>query len=132
MQSAPLRVTESEGRFICLRAQALQTLLEDSTVTSADFNTIRALVSGELDTYMGFKFKVIGTRVEGGLPGVAADRIAYAWQKAAIGIAIGIDMKTTIDWVAQKTSWLCNGVYKAGAVVREPQGITQIIYNETL
>ena len=122
---------ESEGRFICLRAQALQTLLEDSTVTSADFNTIRALVSGELDTYMGFKFKVIGTRVEGGLPGVAADRIAYAWQKAAIGIAIGIDMKTTIDWVAQKTSWLANGVYKAGAVVREPQGIAQIIYDET-
>jgi hypothetical protein len=25
-------------------------------VTSADFNTVRALVKGELDTYVGFKF----------------------------------------------------------------------------
>jgi len=121
-----------EERYLCLRAAALQELLSDTTVTSTDFNTVRALVNGQLDTFMGFKFKVIGTRSEGGLPGVAADRIAYTWHKAAIGIAIGIDMKTTIDWVAQKTSWLANGIYKAGAVVREPQGIAQIIYDETV
>ncbi len=46
-------------------------------------------------------------------------------------MAIGIDMKTTIDWVAQKTSWLANGMFKAGAVAREPQGIVKIQYNET-
>jgi hypothetical protein len=122
---------EQENRFICVRAAALQKLLEDNTVTSADFNTVRALVNGELNTYMGFTFKVIGTRTEGGLPGVAASREAFAWHKAAVGLAIGIDMKTTIDWVAQKTSWLANGMYKAGAVAREPQGITRIIYDET-
>jgi hypothetical protein len=122
---------ESEGRFIVVRAAALQKLLEDTTVTSTDFNTVRALVNGELDTYLGFKFKVIGTRAEGGLPGAAAARQAFTWQKTAIGLAIGIDLKTTIDWVAQKTSWLANGMFKAGAVAREPQGITRIIYDET-
>ena len=122
---------ESSDRFIVVRAAALQKLLEDNTVTSSDFNTIKALVNGELDTFLGYKFKVIGTRVEGGLPGAAAARQAFTWQKAAVGIAIGIDMKTTIDWVAQKTSWLANGMYKAGAVAREPQGITRIIYDET-
>lgn len=122
--------SEAEGRFIVVRAQALQKLLEDTTVTSTDFNTIRALVNGELDTFLGFKFKVIGTRVEGGLPGVAADRTAFAWQRDAIGIAIGIDLKTTIDWVAQKTSWLANGMFKAGSVAREPQGIVKIQYDE--
>ena len=121
---------ESEQRFIVVRAQALQKLLEDNTVTSSDFNTIRALVNGELDTFLGFQFKVIGTRVEGGLPGVAADRTAFAWHRAAIGIAIGIDLKTTIDWVAQKTSWLANGVYKSGCTAREPQGIVKIQYDE--
>jgi hypothetical protein len=124
--------SESEGRFIVVRAQALQTLLEDNTVTSTDFNTVKALVNGELDTFLGFKFKVIGTRTEGGLPGVAADRTAFAWQKASIGIAIGLDMKTTIDWVAQKTSWLANGTYKAGCSAREPQGIVKIQYDETV
>ena len=122
---------DGEGRFIVLRALALQKLLEDTTVTSSDYNTVKALVSGELDTYLGFKFKVIGTRTEGGLPGVAADRTAFAWQKASIGIAIGLDMKTSIDWIATKTAWLANGVYKAGASAREPQGIVKIQYDET-
>lgn len=123
--------SEPEDRHLVLRALALQKLLEDTTVTSSDFNTIKALVSGDLDTYMGFKFHKIGTRKEGGLPGVAADRVAFAYHKASVGIAIGIDMKTTIDWVAQKTSWLANGLFKAGAVAREPQGIVKLQYDET-
>ncbi|GAF84223.1 unnamed protein product, partial [marine sediment metagenome] len=52
-------------RYIVVRALAMQKLLEDTTVTSTDYNTVRALVNGELDTYLGFKFKTIGTRVEG-------------------------------------------------------------------
>lgn len=122
---------EEGDRHIVLRALALQKLLEDSTVTSSDFATVKALVNGTLDTYMGFTFHKIGTRAEGGLPGVAADRVAFAYQKMAIGLAIGIDMKTTIDWIAQKTSWLANGLLKAGSVAREPQGIVKLQYNET-
>lgn len=122
---------DTGDRYLCLRAQALQKLLEDNQVASSDFNTVKALVNGELDTYMGFKFRVIGTRAEGGLPGVAADRVAFAWHKSAVGLAIGIDMKTTVDWVAQKTAWLANGMFKAGAIAREAQGIVKIQYDET-
>lgn len=131
--SAHLNDIEADmgDRHIALRALALAKLLEDPEVTSTDYNTVRALVNGELDTYMGFKFHIIGTRAEGGLPGVAADRVAFAWHKPAIGLAIGLDMKTSIDWVAQKTSWLANGMFKAGSVAREPQGIIKIQYDET-
>lgn len=122
---------EDGDRHLVLRALAMQKLLEDTEVTSSDFNTVRALVNGDLNSYMGFEFHKIGTRKEGGLPGVAADRIAFAYHKPAIGLAIGLDMSTTIDWVAQKTSWLANGIFKAGAVAREPQGIVKIQYNET-
>lgn len=120
-----------EEKHIALKADALTTLLEDAEVTSSDYNTVKALVNGDLDTYVGFKFHVIGTRAEGGLPGVTTDEIAFAWCKSAVGLAVGIDMKTTIDWVAQKTSWLANGMMKAGAVAREPQGIVKLQYNET-
>jgi hypothetical protein len=121
----------AEDRHIVLRALAVQELLDDTEVTSSDFNTVKALMRGDLKSYMGFEFHKIGSRVEGGLPGVAADRIAFAYHKSAIGLAIGIDMKTTIDWIAQKTSWLANGMFKAGAIAREPQGIVKIQYNET-
>lgn len=117
---------------IALRSAALQKLLEDTEVTSSDFNTVRALVRGELDSYMGFKFHVIGTRAEGGLPGSTGDLEALAWAKSSVGLAVNLDLMTTVDWVAQKTSWLANGVFKAGAVVREPQGVVTIQYDETI
>jgi len=121
---------EEGDRHIVLRAEAMQQLLKDTEVTSSDFNTVKALVNGDLETYMGLKFHKIGTRKEGGLPGVAADRTAFVYMKSAIGLAIGIDMKTTIDWIAQKTSWLANGMFKAGSVAREAQGIVKIQYDE--
>jgi hypothetical protein len=49
-------VDESIPRHGVLNALALENLLGETEVTSADFNTVRALVMGELDTYMGFKF----------------------------------------------------------------------------
>ena len=118
-------------RHIALRAGALKKLLEDTEVTGSDFNTVKALVNGEIDEYVGFKFHVIGSRAEGGLPGAATDRVAIAWSKQSVGLAVGIDMKTSIDWVPHKTSWLANGFLKAGAVAREPQGIIKLQYDET-
>lgn len=122
---------EMGQRHVAMKAAALEQLLKDEEVTSSDYNVIKALVNGDVDTYMGFKFHIIGTRAEGGLPGVTTDEIAFAWHTPSVGLAIGLDMKTSIDWIAQKTAWLCNGMFKAGAVAREPQGIIKLLYDET-
>lgn len=127
-----LEIGQGEELHIALRAAALQELLSSTQVSSSDFNTVKALVRGEMDTFMGFKFHIIGTRTEGGLGGVSGDLVAYAWAKSSVGLAVGIDMQTSIDWIAQKTSWLATGILKAGAVAREPQGIYKIQYNETV
>ena len=128
------RNVDDEDRTLICTAAGVEQLLGDPEVTSSDFNVLKALVSGTLQdtTYMGFKICIIGQRVEGGLPGTASDRKAFAYHKQALGYAVGIDMKTTIDWVAQKTSWLANGMLKAGAVVRENAGIVRIGYDETV
>lgn len=118
-------------RHIALQPSALDSLLSTTQVGSIDFNSIKPLVNGEVDTFMGFKFHMIGIRAEGGLPGVTTAEQAFLWHKGAIGLAINIDLQTTIDWVAQKTSWLANGVFKAGSIAREPQGIVRILYDET-
>lgn len=49
-------VDESISRHAVLNSLALENLLNQTTVTSADFNTVRALVSGQLDSFVGFKF----------------------------------------------------------------------------
>lgn len=49
-------VPEDEPMFIACTAKQLDDLLGTTEVTSSDFNTVKALVQGDIDTYMGFKF----------------------------------------------------------------------------
>ena len=122
---------DSSDRHIIVRPAAMSEMLDDAEVTGADYVSVKSLINGDFNTYLGFTWHKVGVRSEGGLPGVAADRIAYAYHKPSIGLAIGLDMSTSVDWIAQKTAWLANGKFKAGSVVREPQGIIAIQYNET-
>ena len=48
---------EVEGpRYFVHSGTMLEAMLEQTQVTSADYNSVRALVRGEIDTYLGFKF----------------------------------------------------------------------------
>ena len=47
---------KSEARYIALSAKQMTDLLANSLVQSIDTNEIKALVHGEVSTYMGFKF----------------------------------------------------------------------------
>jgi len=106
-------------------------LLVDEKATSADYQAIKALVSGEVDTLVGFKFIIIETRTEGGLTEAANIVDSWFFQKPAVGLAIGIDMKTEINWIPERTSWLTNGMLKAGSVVRDEGGLVKVQYDKT-
>lgn len=49
-------IDPSIKRYACINAYALQGLLSETVVTSSDFNSVKALVQGELNTYLGFEF----------------------------------------------------------------------------
>ncbi len=44
------------NRVLFYAADYLEALLSETAVTSSDFNTVKALVQGEVDTFMGFKW----------------------------------------------------------------------------
>jgi hypothetical protein len=116
---------------VAINGTGLAGLLADEKTTSADYQAVKALVNGEINTFAGFNVVVLEDRTEGGLT-VATDVVsAYAYSKEAIGLAVGIDMKTSIDYVPQKTSFLCNGMLKAGAAVRDVAGLVEINYDAT-
>jgi len=121
-----------EDRFFIVDEKGLNDLLNDTTIASADYNSVRLLMSGEIDTFMGFKWKIIGSgRAEGGLPFVTTVRTGFAFHKASIGHAVGIDMNTRVDWVAHKASWLSLGMWKAGSVAIDIEGIIPVEYLKT-
>lgn len=119
---------EAEGsQIMLLSGTGMERLLANTETTSSDFNTVRALVNGELDSFMGFKFIKIGAqRAEGGLGGAGLD--AYCYDPRSVGLAVGIDQKTSVDWVPERISWLCNGLVKAGAAIIDPEGTAFIEY----
>jgi len=62
------------------------------------------------------------------------DRLCFGFhggQRGSIGLAVGIDFRATVDWIADKTSWLSNGLFPAGSVVIDPLGIVSVIVDET-
>ncbi len=121
-----------DNRHIIIHANGLSNLLSESTVTSSDFNTVKALVQGELNTYMGFQFHVLGDRSEGGLAiDGSLDRVCFAFHRDALGYAEGIGMRTEINYIAEKTSWLVNEVFSAGAVTIDAEGIVSITCRES-
>jgi hypothetical protein len=121
-----------DGRHIVIHANGLANLLSETSVTSSDFNSVKALVQGEINTYLGFQFHVLGDRSEGGLAiDGSLDRVCFAFHKDSIGYGEGIAMRTEINYIAEKTSWLVNEVFSAGAVAIDAEGIVQITCRES-
>ena len=122
----------SDGRHIIIHANSLAAMLEQTSVTSSDFNTVKALVQGEINAFMGFTFHVLGDRTEGGLPiDGSSDRTLYAFHKDAIGYAEGIAPKTEINYIPEKTSWLVNALFSAGSIAIDAEGIVKITARDT-
>jgi hypothetical protein len=107
-------------------------MLEQTSVTSSDFNSVKALVQGEINQFMGFTFHVLGDRTEGGLPiDGSSDRTLFAFHKDAIGYAEGIAPRTEINYIAEKTSFLVNALFSAGAIAIDVEGIVKITARDT-
>lgn len=119
-------------RHIVIHANSLSSLLSETAVTSSDFNSVKALVQGDINTFLGFTFHVMGDRSEGGLAiDGSNDRTVWAFHKSAIGYGEGIGMRTEINYIPEKTSWLVNEVFSAGAIAIDAAGIVQITCRES-
>lgn len=72
-------------------------LLNSTSVTSADFNTVKALESGQLDTFMGIKF--IKTNR---LPVASSIRDCLAWERDGLLLAVGNEVQVEVQRRADK------------------------------
>ncbi len=73
-------------------AKQIEDMLNTTEVASSDFNTVKALAMGEINSYCGFDF----TRYEG-FPQVGAERANPFWSESAMLLAIGQDVKGRVS-----------------------------------
>jgi len=85
-------VDPDEKRYIVLGSQQVSNLLATTEIKSSDYNSVKALVQGDIDTFMGFKF----LRSER-LALASTTRSCFAFTESAMGLGIGSDVKTKID-----------------------------------
>lgn len=118
-------------RYIACSARAIEQGLSETTITSADYNVLRPLLSGELMSYAGFKFIMIEGRDEGGISLATNTRNNFAFHKDAVGLAVGIDMRTEVNYIPEKTSTLINAIFKGGAVTVDGNGVIDLLTYES-
>ena len=92
-------VDPSIKRFIVVSPEQIEDLLNSTTVTSSDFNTVKALVQGDINTFVGFEFIVSNRlKVDG-----SSDRLCYAFAQDGMKLAIGKDVMARIEERADKS-----------------------------
>ena len=71
---------EVEDRYFVANTTFLNNLLNLTQATSADYNSVKALIRGEIDTWMGFKW-IMSTRIP-------TANVGFAFQKYGICLAM--------------------------------------------
>jgi hypothetical protein len=121
----------ADGRTMLVSARAIEQGMLEAEITSADYNMLRPLMSGELTKFAGFDFIMMEARDEGGIPLATNIRNNFAVHKDAVGLAVGIDIRTEVNYIPEKTSTLVNTLFSAGAVSIDTNGIIDVLTYES-
>ena len=119
-------------RHMVIHANSMASLLGDERAVSSDFIQLQGLARGEINQFAGFTIHMVGDRDEGGLNiDGSSDRTCFAWHKSACGLAMGMNPKTEINYVPNRTSWLVTSMFSANALVIDTDGLCDVTCRES-
>ena len=112
-------VPYGDNRTFIMYSRGKYQLLGDDDASTVDKNAIKILFKGQIMEWLGFQIYIFGNMAEGGMPdsGTGTNKYAFAYDKKAVGLAIGINMRTSVDWIPDRTSWLINTLYMAASTI---------------
>ena len=118
-------------RYFAISAQGLEDMLGITEVISSDYNSVKALVDGQINTWLGFKWIRTELLIKGT---VAANvRQAIAWHKSAI--VAGETSASMYSRIAKRTdmhdAWECYAALDLGAVRKRDKGVVEVHYLES-
>ena len=115
--------------FAVLTASGRESMLAETEVTSSDFNTVKALVQGQVDTFLGFKFlKSQRTPIV-----TATDvRSNFFWVKSSMGYCNSQTPRGFMDILPTKRhSIQVRYEMDAGATRLDEKGVVRVLSDET-
>lgn len=106
-----------------------QNLLKSTKATSSDYNAVRALVNGEIDTWMGFKFIWIGGDI---LPVASNIRDCYAYHMDGVELGMGMTKARIAEDPGKSFSTRIYSEITLGATRLEEERVIKIQCDETV
>ena len=107
---------EAEDRFLVMTPTTLSNMLLQSQMTSADYNAVKALVNGDIDTFMGFKW-ITTTRLDAFTGVYATSLSGIAFQRYGLCMAqLAQPMVRTDERTDLSYSWQIYYELNLGAV----------------
>ncbi len=120
-------VDPSIPRHIIVSPKQISDLLNNTTVTSSDFNTVKALAQGEINSFVGFNF-IVSNRLN---TDSNSDRQVIAFAQDGLKLAVGKEPAARIDERADKSYstqvYYCQTI---GATRMEEEKVVEIACNE--
>ena len=89
---------EDEPKYMVFNARQRASLLNSTKATSSDYNAVKALVTGQLNSYLGFEF-IRSERI--GVDANSDDKVLF-FAKSGIKLGVGVSPKTKIGERADK------------------------------
>jgi hypothetical protein len=116
----------ADGRVYVVGASAMQGLLGETKATSVDYTSVKSLVQGQIDTFIGFKFiQVPDSYLPLNATPTPDTRMCFAFHEDALGVAVGQDPKTLIEWSPDKHAWWVKATLSMGAAIIDPTGVVE-------
>lgn len=118
-----------EARIMTCTANSLHSLLRNIEITSQDYNVVKALVEGKVDTFMGFKF----VRTQRLLTDGSGYRRHIAWVQSKLLLAVSQDPMVDVGPRRDKRNsmqvYVTMGI---GATRMEEEGVVEIKVDEAV
>jgi len=114
--------------YMVVSQKQLDDLLAEEEITSADYNTVKALVKGEVNSFMGFEFKRTQRLA------IDSDdiRTCFAFCKSGIKLGLGADMTARVAERPDKSfSWYAYASMSIGATRMEEVKVVRVDCDET-
>ena len=122
-------IDPSIPRFVVCGATQISDLLNTTEVKNSDYNTVKALAAGQLDSFLGFKF-IMSNRLSFDATNTD-DRLVFAFTKDAVKLAVGKDVTARISERDDKSYstqvYYCMSI---GATRMEEEKVVQIPCDE--
>lgn len=122
-------VDDDEVQTIAVTARQINDLLRTTEVTSADYNSVKALVAGQVQTFMGFAFRRVSSQL---LKKSGSNRSVLAWAKS--GLLLAVAEEPTVRITERPDKRYSRQIYvsmDSGATRMEEQKVIEILCLES-